>query len=216
MAEVAVRNGTKSFGWLGILAKSRILLLFTLSSTALPRELILGDILIMSAPTLKSDLKIKRLALLRGSISLENALEEEHNMLLRLTYWRQRDAFYDSLWNKKAEIEAAVSYHLNLGDVRLCSVAEIGDWIHGSYNMCVPIHIKENTIYRRRRVLIRFPLPYKVGEKSYPGNADEKLRCEAATYIWIQEKCPGVPIPHLIGFSFSNEYCVRFSILNVI
>ncbi|KAL4954293.1 hypothetical protein BDW69DRAFT_205332 [Aspergillus filifer] len=36
----------------------------------------------------------------------------------------------------------------------------------------------------------RVPLPYKCGERYYPGNCEEKLRSEAATYIWINENCP--------------------------
>lgn len=57
-----------------------------------------------------------------------------------------------------------------------------------------------------KKVFVRLPLPYKVGEAPYPGNAEEKLRCEAATYIWIQNNCPDVPIPHLRGFGFSNGH----------
>jgi hypothetical protein len=45
-----------------------------------------------------------------------------------------------------------------------------------------------------------FPLPYKVGESRNPGNVDEKLRCEAATFIWIHENCPEILIPQLWGF----------------
>jgi len=47
-----------------------------------------------------------------------------------------------------------------------------------------------------------------VGEETFPGNADEKLRCEAATYIWIQENYPDIPIPQLWGFAFSGNHCV--------
>ena len=38
---------------------------------------------------------------------------------------------------------------------------------------------------RRKRVLVRIALPYKLGEdlKQYKGNIEEKLRCEAASYI---------------------------------
>lgn len=53
--------------------------------------------------------------------------------------------------------------------------------------------------------MIRFPLPYKVGELNYPGNANEKVRCEAATYVWIRENCRDVPIPHLWGFAFAAD-----------
>ncbi|UPL02692.1 hypothetical protein LCI18_013626 [Fusarium solani-melongenae] len=52
--------------------------------------------------------------------------------------------------------------------------------------------------------MIRFPLPYKIGESTHPGNADEKLRCEAATYAWLQSHCPSIPIPHLWGFGFPS------------
>lgn len=50
------------------------------------------------------------------------------------------------------------------------------------------------------RVLFRIPLPYKIGEDHFPGNVDEKIRCEAATYIHIRQCCPEIPIPLLLGF----------------
>jgi hypothetical protein len=56
--------------------------------------------------------------------------------------------------------------------------------------------------------MIRFPLQYKVGEENFPGNADEKLQCEAATYIWIQENYSDVPISQLLGFAFRGNQCV--------
>ena len=58
---------------------------------------------------------------------------------------------------------------------------------------CIPIHVDKWS----KRVLIRLPLPYKVGESPCPGNADEKLRCEAATFIWMRENCPEIPIPFM-------------------
>ncbi|QQK42503.1 Aminoglycoside phosphotransferase [Penicillium digitatum] len=51
--------------------------------------------------------------------------------------------------------------------------------------------------------MARLPLPYRIGEDSGPGNADEKIRCEVGTYAWLQEKCPSVPIPHLYGYGFT-------------
>ncbi|KAI9721625.1 MAG: hypothetical protein M1828_005116 [Chrysothrix sp. TS-e1954] len=51
---------------------------------------------------------------------------------------------------------------------------------------------------------MRFPLPYKVGEAFRPGNADEKIRCEAGAYAWLRENCADVPIPHLYGFAVSS------------
>ncbi|PVH82322.1 hypothetical protein DL98DRAFT_548036 [Cadophora sp. DSE1049] len=69
---------------------------------------------------------------------------------------------------------------------------EVGRLKHGSFN----------SKSLRRRVLLRVPLPYKVGESAYPGNANEKLRTEAATFVWIKENCPDVPILYLWGFGF--------------
>ncbi|KIW85238.1 hypothetical protein Z517_00628 [Fonsecaea pedrosoi CBS 271.37] len=34
---------------------------------------------------------------------------------------------------------------------------------------------------------------------------DEKVRSEAATYIWMQQNCPEIPIPYLWGFGIGNN-----------
>ncbi|KAK6385475.1 hypothetical protein LTS17_001043 [Exophiala oligosperma] len=34
---------------------------------------------------------------------------------------------------------------------------------------------------------------------------DEKVRSEAATYIWMQQNCPEIPIPYLWGFGIGNH-----------
>ena len=41
-----------------------------------------------------------------------------------------------------------------------------------------------------------------------PGNVDEELRFEVATYIWIHEIYPTVPIPTLYGFGFPDGQTV--------
>lgn len=45
-----------------------------------------------------------------------------------------------------------------------------------------------------KRVLFRIPPPYNVIQSIHPSNADEKLRTEAATFVWIQENCSNIPI----------------------
>ncbi|KIW82399.1 hypothetical protein Z517_05426 [Fonsecaea pedrosoi CBS 271.37] len=93
------------------------------------------------------------------------------------------------------EIEAIVSFHLGSSDFQL------GDeemWISGSYNVCVPMYFSPAS--KKDDVYTRIPLPYKVGERNSPGNVEEKLRCEVASYIWIQQNCPDIPIPALYGF----------------
>ncbi|MCJ1309267.1 hypothetical protein MMC25_002926 [Agyrium rufum] len=83
----------------------------------------------------------------------------------------------------------------------------MNEWINGDFNLCVPINLISDriTVYPQR-VLIRFPLPYKIGESSYPGNSDEKLRCEIATYVWMKQNCPKIPTPRLWSFGWSNGH----------
>ena len=129
-------------------------------------------------------------------------------MLVQLSYRQKRSDLLDFLCDHIAEIEAIVSHHLNLRRSGTCFVAPRSEWIHGSYNICLPVYVYTRKTHPEKRVIIRFPLPYKIGEETFPGNADEKLRCEAATYIWIQENCPDVPVPQLLGFAFSGNQCV--------
>jgi hypothetical protein len=81
-----------------------------------------------------------------------------------------------------------------------------------SFNVCIPVTISpwEGKEQPGRRVLIRFPLPYRVGEAFRPGNGDEKIRCEVGAYAYLQENCPEVPIPRLYGFATSDGETVSF------
>lgn len=140
------------------------------------------------------------LPLLGGTTTLESALEQEEDMLLALDYPERRIDFFVSLYSKRGEIENIASYHLGLCPSDTCRLGNVNEWVHGSFNVCIPLYVNKRNKQREERALIRFPLPYKVGEFKYPGNVDEKLRCEAATFIWIQEHCPEIPIPRLWGF----------------
>ena len=152
--------------------------------------------------------KALTLPLLHGRTTLAEALEEEENMLFRLAYPSQRFDFFLWILQHRKDFEAIVSYHLCLATHETCRFGEVGEWKHGSFNVCIPIYIDNGRISPRRRVLLRIPLPYKVGESTYPGNADEKLRTEAATYVWVEDNCPNVPIPHLWGFGFPGGQSV--------
>jgi hypothetical protein len=57
--------------------------------------------------------------------------------------------------------------------------------------------------------MLRCALPYKLAEHRYPGIVDEKTACEVGAYVWMQEKCPDIPIPRLHGFGFSDYRRVR-------
>jgi hypothetical protein len=140
---------------------------------------------------------LKTRRLLRREITYSAAEEEEVNILHQLGYYDQRAQFFDNLDAKRNWIKAAVAHHLSLTSPAACHVAETEDWLHGSFNVCVPV-----TVDNGKRVLVRFPPPYRVGEAFRPGNGDEKIRCEAGTYAWLQENCPMVPIPRLYGLPY--------------
>ena len=148
----------------------------------------------------------KTLPLLHGEITLESALDDDDNILPALAYPHQRFEYFVHLWKHRSEIEAIVSYHLGLNTPReTCQIAEVKDWMAGSFNVCIPVRVKKaKPCSSSRRVMVRLPLPYKVGELQHPGNAEEKIRSEAATFIWIQENCPTVPTPYLWGFGFPD------------
>ncbi|KAJ5535665.1 hypothetical protein N7513_008851 [Penicillium frequentans] len=68
-----------------------------------------------------------------------------------------------SLYSNREDIGNIALYHLGLSPLETCQIRE------GQHS--------------EKRALIRFPLPYKVGESKNPGNVDEKLRYKATTFI---------------------------------
>jgi hypothetical protein len=75
--------------------------------------------------------------------------------------------------------------------------------------MCIPLDIHDTRNSRLpSTAVIRFAMPIEVGEQPSPGIIDEKVRCEAATYAWMQQRCPAVPIPRLLGMGFVGSCCV--------
>ena len=141
---------------------------------------------------------------LSGEITYKEAADRETNVLPELTYWQKMDDFGSYLLEHKQEIEDIVSRYLRLKGPEKCRLSHPSEWNYGSFNLCLPVSVIN---WRKRpggRVIIRFPLPFKVGESKFPGNSDEKLRCEVATYAWIGKNCPEVPLPYLWGFTFAN------------
>ncbi|KAF4987525.1 hypothetical protein FDECE_15401 [Fusarium decemcellulare] len=148
----------------------------------------------------------KSLPLLRGQITLEEALEEDVDIVRELSYPDKQNDFWLHLNANRAQIEQVVCRHLNVSQSDF-SLGDVAEWIHGSYNAIIPIHIDEAAQGSRLppQAIIRFPLPYKVGEDFRPGNSDEKLRSEAATYCWMRQNCPEIPVPRLFGFGFPGN-----------
>ena len=147
---------------------------------------------------------LKPRRLLRGEITYSAAKEQDANILHELGYRDKKIQFFTYLYRNRKRIQKLIARHLGLASADACRVVEVEDWIHGSFNVCIRADIVDRNGDTRRRVMIRFPLPYRIGEKSRPGNADEKVRCEVGTYVWLKENCPNIPIPHLYGFGLSS------------
>ncbi|KAK1141276.1 hypothetical protein N8T08_009179 [Aspergillus melleus] len=139
--------------------------------------------------------------LLRQEITFSAAKEDKSNVLHQLGYYDQQTNFFSHLDANRSWIENVVAHHLGLSST-MCHLTDLEDWLHGSFNVCIPVVVHG---WNKKRVLIQFPLPYRVGEAFRPGNSDEKIKCEAGTYAWLQENCPDVPIPQLYGFALSTS-----------
>lgn len=133
--------------------------------------------------------------------SLEHALANDDNVLVPLQYPELRAEFLSSIEAQKEEIEAMV--RLQMG-VEWCRVVVKEAWRLGSFNIEIPIMLPG-----RRLIYLRVTLPYRIGEHESPGNTEEKLRTEIATYLWLSENCPDVPIPTLHAFGLPDGSMVR-------
>ena len=145
---------------------------------------------------------------LHGEITFINIVKEEHDMLQHLNYWQEMLNFLTYLQQHTGEIKAAVSHHMGLNELGQCQLTTSVEWMHGSFNICLPVKILSQAGLVNKKVIIRFLLPYKTGETKHPDNLDEKLQCEAVNYVWIQSNCSDVTISKLWDFAFSDDHKV--------
>ncbi|TWU71417.1 hypothetical protein ED733_001390 [Metarhizium rileyi] len=150
--------------------------------------------------------------LLAGPITLSAAKSKSRNVLHALQFVQQKHDFYSRIESHRRLLPDLIAHHLNTESANII-ISGQEYWRHGSFNLCVPVLVDNSANPTLPQfVMIRFPLPYRVGEATYPGNSDEKINSEAATYAWLQENCPSVPIPHLYGFGLSTNQ--RFTNIN--
>ncbi|EFY90683.1 hypothetical protein MAC_03263 [Metarhizium acridum CQMa 102] len=143
--------------------------------------------------------------LLSGPVTLSAATAKSRNVLHALEYPQQKENFYKRMETYRPLLADLVAHHLGTKPTDV-TISSQDYWRHGSFNLCIPVHIDPSAKSAPPQfVLLRFPLPYRVGEVVRPGNSDEKVNCEAATYAWLQENCPAVPIPQLYGFGLSTN-----------
>ncbi|EEP79732.1 predicted protein [Uncinocarpus reesii 1704] len=127
-------------------------------------------------------------------------------MLHQLEIPNHRAKFLDSVYKRRREIQDIAAHHLGISNPRDIAIGYREGWIHGSFNLCLPVVVDRWEKQSRKIFVFRVPLPYKCGELHFPGNAEEKVRNEVSTYIWMQENCPEVPIPQLWGFGFGDGH----------
>ena len=130
----------------------------------------------MDSPTLRT---------LHSEITFTDAINKEHDMLQHLNYWQEMLNFLTYLQQHTSEIKAAVLHHMGLDGSEQCWLTTSVEWMYGSFNICLPVEILSQAELVNKKVIIRFPLPYKTGKTKHSSNSDEKLQCEAANYVWI-------------------------------
>lgn len=142
-------------------------------------------------------------SLVHGQITYSEAQKKEINILQELAYTPRAASFKAHIESKGDAIKAIVAHHLFLNRSCHIEISDPSEWLNGSFNLCVPVSVRtrNNSLW----ALMRFPPPYKTAETSHhPGNRDEKTRCEAATYAWLDRECPDIPIACLWGFGLST------------
>lgn len=143
--------------------------------------------------------------LLSGPITFSSATARSANVLHALQYPLRKLAFYSYIEGHRALLAEVIAHHLGTKPTDI-EIAPQEWWQHGSFNLVIPLNVNVDPAHSSvPHAILRFPLPYRVGEVANPGNSDEKLNCEAATYAWLEANCPSVPIPKLYGFGLSTN-----------
>ncbi|EPE05303.1 phosphotransferase enzyme family protein [Ophiostoma piceae UAMH 11346] len=145
------------------------------------------------------------------TINHEDALDSESNVVASHAQFQSLLQLYMRLWEHKPAVSTLVAAHMGVS-LEHIEMAHPSAWKRGSFNLVVPMLVNQSlqkdpgqnsdqNSQNPEQVLLRVPVPAKVGEEHHPGSVADKLRCEAASYIWMQQHCPEVRIPHLYGFS---------------
>ncbi|KAF1737561.1 hypothetical protein CRV24_003181 [Beauveria bassiana] len=132
---------------------------------------------------------------LSDTSSLVAAIESEDNKLVSMHYERLKEDVYASIKAQTRQIEALLC---NLFRVSECRIVPSELWGFGSFNVAVLVRLPRKNVY------LRLPFLHRIGEQHFPGNAEEKLRTEVGTYLWLHEHCPDVPIPQLHAFGLPD------------
>ena len=145
----------------------------------------------------------------RGAVTVEEALDEERNVLRWATYAPATEKLFQELWQERDLIAALVRHHLGLGPEEKCTVLPRERWIRGGFNLCVFVEVASGDA--TTRIVFRIPMPHKLAEARYPGSVDEKVDGEVSAYIWVEQNCPEIRVPQLFGFGYMDGRHVSVS-----
>jgi hypothetical protein len=144
----------------------------------------------------------------RGPFTLEAALDDQTDIVPTLTALQDTASFRGHLEARRSDIQDIICRHLNI-PLTSFVLGQPSQWIHGGFNMCLPIDIHDTFSTRLpRKALIRIAMPHAGGQSYVRDAVDEKVRCEAATYVWLEGECPTIPIPRLLGIGFPGSRTV--------
>lgn len=126
-----------------------------------------------------------------------------------------KKALYKDLENQKENIQKLVAFHCGLESPDQVKVLDIVDestdgliWLYGSPNLCIPVETFPDGESLPTKMVFKVPLPHRLDGEEFGDSIDERVRSEAATYIWVDKNCPDVPIPGLRGFGVPDGLSV--------
>lgn len=132
--------------------------------------------------------------------ALAEAIASEDDELPRMRYPKLVRQFYDTIDDQKNDLEQMICKLLH---VPTCRIIDSKLWRSGSFNVAILVRLP-----RGKNVYLRLPFLHRIGECTFPGNVDEKIRTETGTYLWLQKHCPDIPIPTLHAFGLPNGLTV--------
>lgn len=130
-------------------------------------------------------------------IGFKSAHEAEEDIIRRIAWHNSAVKATADLQRQGQEghLSSLVAHHLRIEATR-CVVESPEKWPVGGFNKCVSIRVGDPG---SSHLLLRVPMAHRLA-----GLVEEKMRCEVATYIWMQEYCPDIRIPKLYGFGFPD------------
>lgn len=148
-----------------------------------------------------------------ASASFDSASNTDKNTVNELAYELASAELDETLWDQRKTIVSLSKHHLGLNSYDVCTVLPRRQWVHGAFNLAIPITVTSGTS-SPKSYMFKCAMPHKLAEAPYPGTVDEKLGSEAATYMWMQRHCADVRIPFLHGFGFSSHHHVSSSLIH--